>query len=419
MATAPTFTASTLAGSYSVIATVSGVSTSASFSLSNMVGAASSIVSSSGTPQSTVVGMAFATAMQATVKDQYGNPISGMTVTFAAPASGSGGSFAAGKTTTATTNALGVATAPTFTANTSAGPYVVNATVSGVSSSASFSLSNTAGAASSVVATAGTPQTAVVGTAFGTALQVTVDDQYGNPVSGATVTFTAPISGAGGGFASGRTATATTNSLGVATAPTFTANTSAGTYTVSATVPSVASAATFSFTNTAGTATGLTPTAGTPQTAAVNATFATAFQIAVVDRYDNPVSGVTVTFAAPTSGPGGGFAGGKTVTATTNALGVATAPAFTANTNAGVYTVTATISGVSPVTFSLTNNEMTSTTLAIQPSMVMLGHTVTFTATVAAMAPASEPTNRLGELLRRVEIAGIGDDQQLGSSRIH
>ena len=48
----------------------------------------------------------------------------------------------------------------------------------------------------SVTATAGTPQSTAVNTAFGTALQATVRDAGNNPVSGVTVTFTAPGSGA-------------------------------------------------------------------------------------------------------------------------------------------------------------------------------------------------------------------------------
>ena len=48
------------------------------------------------------------------------------------------------------------------------------------------------------------------------------------------------------------------------------------------------------------------------------------------DQYGNPVAGALVTFAAPSSGASGTFAGTETVE--TNSLGVATAPAFTANT---------------------------------------------------------------------------------------
>ncbi len=85
--------------------------------------------------------------------------------------------------------------------------------------------SSSPGTAASITATAGTHSSAAVDTAFATAFQAVVDDQYGNPVSGVSVTFTAPTSGAGGNFAGSTTTTVTTNSSGVATAPAFTANT--------------------------------------------------------------------------------------------------------------------------------------------------------------------------------------------------
>src|SRR5262249_17697320 len=74
-----------------------------------------------------------------------------------------------------------------------------------------------------------------------------------------------------------------------------------------------------------------------------------------------PISGVGVTFAAPSGGASGTFAGGVTsVVVTTNSGGVATAPTFTANGTAGSYTVTATADGVSaPALFSLTNTSST------------------------------------------------------------
>jgi hypothetical protein len=68
------------------------------------------------------------------------------------------------------------------------------------------------------------------------------------------------------------------------------------------------------------------------------------------------VQGATVTFTAPASGPSGTFAGGVlTATAATNASGIATAPAFTANGTGGSYNVAATAGALLPVNFSLTN----------------------------------------------------------------
>jgi hypothetical protein len=56
--------------------------------------------------------------------------------------------------------------------------------VSGVSSPASFSLTNTPGSPASITATAGSGQSAAVGTAFATALQATVKDSGNNLLSG-------------------------------------------------------------------------------------------------------------------------------------------------------------------------------------------------------------------------------------------
>ena len=294
------------------------------------------ISATAGTPQNATVNTTFTTAMQATVKDADNNPVSGVAVTFAAPASGASGTFAGG-VKTVTTNSSGVAIAPAFTANGTPGTYTVTASMSGVATPASFSLTNTLPAAS-IAATAGTPQSATISTAFLTALQATVKDANSNPVSGVSVTFAAPATGASGTFSG--SATVATNASGIAIAPTFTANTIAGAYTVTATVSGVATPASFSLTNNPGPAASVAATAGTPQSASIGLAFVTALQATVKDASNNPVSGVTVTFAAPGTGASGTFTGSATVA--TNASGVAIAPTFTANTTLGTYTVTAT-----------------------------------------------------------------------------
>jgi hypothetical protein len=104
---------------------------------------------------------------------------------------------------------------------------------------------------------------------------------------------------------------------------------------------------------------GLAPTtlevaAGDEQSTAVGTVFATALKVRVLDEASNPCPGAEVTFSAPASGASGEFASSSTVT--TDADGYATAPAFTANTLAGSYEVTASCAGVAlPVSFSLTN----------------------------------------------------------------
>jgi hypothetical protein len=252
VATSSTFTANaTVGGPYTVAATVTGASTPASFSLTNSAVPVTIIAATGGTPQSATVSTAFTTPLTATVTTN-GIPTSGVVVTFTAPATGASGTFAGG-VNTATTDGSGVATSAVFTANGTAGAYLVAASVSGASSPASFSLTNIAGAAATITATSGTAQSAIVNTAFAAPLVATVIDSNSNPVSGAQVTFTAPATGASGTFANGTaTETDTTNASGAATSSTFTANaTAGGPYPVAASVSGVATAANFSLTNTA------------------------------------------------------------------------------------------------------------------------------------------------------------------------
>jgi hypothetical protein len=205
-----------------------------------VVSTPASITATGGTPQSAIVNHAFGLPLQATVKDSSSNPIAGVTVTFTAPGTGASGSFAGG-VNTAVTNASGVATSVIFTANTTVGgPYNVAATTVGVATPANFALTNTPGPPAQIAATGGTPQSAVISTAFASSLQATVKDSFGNVVPGVTVTFTTPGSGASGTFAGGAN-TAVTNSSGVATSATFTANATTGSYSVTATFSSGAS----------------------------------------------------------------------------------------------------------------------------------------------------------------------------------
>src|SRR5262249_46252603 len=70
------------------------------------------------------------------------------------------------------------------------------------------------------------------------------------------------------------------------------------------------------------------------------------------DKYQNPVPGVSVTFAAPHTGASATLSGSP---ATTDSSGLASVSA-TANATPGTYTVTASVSGVTtPASFTLTN----------------------------------------------------------------
>ena len=192
------------------------------------------------------------------------------------------------------TFANGVGTATEYYGDEAAGTWTVNA-LNGSSNWGSTPVTITAKTTGdNMTIVAGNSQSATVGAAFGTALQVQDVDQFGNPVSGANVTFSAPASGASGTFATcsgGNPQTyqcvVATNASGQASAPTFTANTvSGGAYSVTTAVSGDTTPPTFSETNTPGSPTQvyITPT---PSTSSASSTTNTALGFQLVDLYGN------------------------------------------------------------------------------------------------------------------------------------
>jgi hypothetical protein len=369
---------------------------------------AATITATGGTPQSATVNTDFASPLAATVKDTSNNPVSGATVTFAAPGSGASGTFSGGTTTaTAVTDASGIGVSPAFTANGTAGSYTVTASVSGVSTPANFNLTNANGT---------TPTCTVSSTSWQSQTFITQTGSFSAAFDATPLTAnTDSVIGLSAGIAGQYTDLAAIvrfntsgfidvmNSLAYTSVTIFpyTANTSYHfravvdiqnhTYSVYVTpqggtetqiannyafrntqstvttlsyLSSYSDVAQTSICNllagnsvTTATAATITATGGTPQSGTVNTAFASPLAATVNDVSNNPVSGATVTFTAPGGGASGTFSGGTTTaTAVTDASGIGVSPAFTANGTAGSYIVTATVSGVgTPANFSLTN----------------------------------------------------------------
>jgi hypothetical protein len=214
------------------------------------------------------------------------------------------------------------------------GTAAMHAVVAGLTSTDSGTLTVTAGAPASIAVLAGNNQTAVVSTAFTTALKAIVKDAKGNVASGVMVTFTAPANGASGSFAGG-VSTATTDATGTATAPTFTANATGGSFNVIANVtPPLATPATFSLTNfsltlalaTQGT---VQITGGTPANIQLNLTVTpagTPLPTAVNYACTVPSSLTNTTCAMIPSSTAAGQTSGQTTLMITTAAGTASAP---------------------------------------------------------------------------------------------
>ena len=347
------------ARTYNVTATISGTSFNTTFALTNTPGAASTIAIVSGNGQSAALGANFAAPLVTVVKDTYSNVVPNVSVTFGAPSSGASLDFAS--SATVTTDSAGKATSPTISAKTATGTYSITAKVNNSTPSlpTAFSLTNTAAAPARVGIEGGSGQTTQIGSDFTNALKAKVTDTLGNVVSGVTVTFTLPASGASGTFtgSSTTTTTAVTGSDGIATSSTVHANTASGTFYAQASVAGIASPGLFTLTNTPGAPVAISVYQGTPQYTVVSSSFATPLMALVKDSYNNPVPNASVTFLAPTVGSAATFPGpANQVVVTTDASGYATAPTVMANTTRGSYSITASIVTGAYVNFNLTNS---------------------------------------------------------------
>ncbi|SDR09609.1 Ig-like domain (group 1) [Pseudovibrio sp. Tun.PSC04-5.I4] len=388
-------TANSTVGAYTVVASVVGGATTADFSLTNTVGAAATITADSGSPQDAVISTAFANPLVVTVLDSGTNPVPNVVVTFTAP---SNGASLSSDVQTETTDAAGQISF-IVTANSTVGAYTVEASVVGGATTADFSLTNTVGAAATITADSGSPQDAVISTAFANPLVVTVLDSGTNPVPNVVVTFTAPSNGAS---LSSDVQTETTDAAGQISFI-VTANSTVGAYTVEASVVGGATTADFSLTNTVGAAATITADSGSPQDAVISTAFANPLVVTVLDSGTNPVPNVVVTFTAPSNGASLDPA---TDTAITNASGVASLDVTANSTSGGPYTVNASVGVVTETAdFSLTNGRDSAADIARTKAVI-----AEFISTRANQIVAEQP-----KLVQRLKAGKFGQQKGLNS----
>jgi protocatechuate 3,4-dioxygenase beta subunit len=154
LAIAPPLIADKTAGTFTATATALGAEPGR-YTLENLAAAPTNISAGAADGQSTIVGARFPIPFAVTVTDKNGNAVAGATVMFVAPKHGAGGYFTAVRKTKAgkrirvhirrvkvKTNSTGIAVTSAFTANGSAGGYVVVAAVNRSTLRAAFSLSN-------------------------------------------------------------------------------------------------------------------------------------------------------------------------------------------------------------------------------------------------------------------------------------
>ena len=343
-----TATANRRSGPFAVTATAAGLGgQTVTFRLANRAGAAVGLAAVSGGGQTARVTAPYLDPLVVAATDRFGNPVPGVAVTVAAPATGASVTFPGG--TAVTSGADGLARFPAA-ANTTAGPVRVTATAAAVpGASAAFDLTNEAGAPARV-AKAGGDGSAAAGEAFAQPLAVLVTDEFDNPVSGAVVVFAAPTFGATAALAA---PTATTGADGVARLA-VTAGEQVGAYVVTAAVGG-AGEVTFALANTPAAPATITIVGGNNQSAQTNTAYAQPLVVEVRDRFGNLVPGAEVVYVAP---PAGGTRPGVAVAPASRTAGADGRASFTATANGVAGPTAATFSagpGGPSATFDLTN----------------------------------------------------------------
>ncbi|MBL0937322.1 MAG: hypothetical protein IBJ03_00395 [Gemmatimonadaceae bacterium] len=202
------------------------------FTATATAGAPTSFTMSSGNNQTATVGQAVAVPPSVIVRDNRGNPVPGVGVTFLI---GSGGGTVTGGS--AVTGSNGIASVGGWTLGATAGAQTLIARVNNMPD-VTFTATATAGAAS--VVTAQSTQNmgnVVVSTnqAAPSLPSVRVTDSQGNPVAGIVVTF--ELGNLTSGSITG--ATQTTNASGIATLTSWTLPTTTGIASVVASIPNV------------------------------------------------------------------------------------------------------------------------------------------------------------------------------------
>ncbi len=351
-------------------------------------------------PSNALQNTAFTNQPAVAAQDSFGNTVTTNTssVTLAITA----GSGTSGAVLSCTSNPLaataGVATFAGCKINLAGSGYTLTATVGALTAATSTAFTISSGTPTTVAISSGSPQSATVATAFGAPLVVLVTDKGGSPLPGAAVTFTAPTSGASGTFSGGSASVVVdADNNGRAASPAFSANTAAGSYTVSASAAGT-NTVLFSLSITPGAAAKLAFTTDPSASTVAGSAFASQPVVKVQDTYGNTVTGDTSSVTLAVTG------GGATIACTANPLaasaGVATFAGCTM-TKAGTWTLTATAGALTAATsasFAITPGAAAKLAFTTSPSA----------STVAGSAFASQPVVALQDTYGNLATSSSG-----------
>jgi hypothetical protein len=307
--------------------------------------AASSLVKAAGDGQTGVNTTTLSNPFVAEVRDAFGNPVDGVTVTFAIT-SGTGTLNPSAPQVTPANGRV-----QTYLTLGSVGTIRVTASATGLTPVV-FEATSITGSPNHLVLVSGGRQDDVVGTALASPVVVRLEDNYDNPVSGVTLRFVAgATSGTVGSVAPGTAVTGADGRAQTAMTLGSLAGTGAQWVTVTADgFPGVPALVVYQDPLPDVPAT-ITKVSGDGQTAAYGQTLTAPLVAQVRDRFSNPVWGHVVTWTSLTGGtvvPNPSLtdtAGRTSVTATLGSTPGMPSQAFTATAGTVSTTFTATATG--------------------------------------------------------------------------
>jgi len=318
-------------------------------------------------PGATVAGAAIAPAVTVIVEDAYGNTVTGNTSTVTMTLSG--GVFSGGSTTATAAASGGVATFSSLIINTTGSNYslMTGDGAMAVAVSNAFSVSS---AAAAELMFAVQPTSTPAGVAIAPAVTVTIQDVFGNTVSGDTSTVTLAL--ASGTFDVASTTTAVVSG-GMAIFSNLIIDAAGVNYAITAIDGGLM--ATSNPFNVTTSAAGKVVFSVQPGTTVAGTQVNPAVTVTVDDTLGNPVTGSSSTVTLTLNG--GLFAGGgSTATAvSSSATGVATFSNLIIIT-AGNYSLTAAdgiVSGATSDTFNVIAADAAKLVVGVQPTAVTAG----------------------------------------------
>ena len=301
------------------------------------------------------------------VSDSQGRPVAGVTVDFVlVNAQGGSVSPASGVTDAGGLAGTSITLGPQV--GTLTGQAGVHQDQGSTPITADFSATAVAADANGLVLVSGDDQSAPVGTQLPQPLVVAVTDGFGNPISGVTVTWSAP----GGGSVS--EASTVTGDNGQTSVTRILGPTAGDQQTIATAGQLVGSPVTFTHHATAGNANAVNIVSGNNQEAPAGSKLPQPLVVQLLDQGGNPIANQAVSWVV---GDGGGTANPET--SNTDANGQASTE-WTLGPNPGTNTLNAVVSGLTPAAFrAMGTGTGTPSTLAVitqPPSSVTVGATL-------------------------------------------